>query len=108
MLYSTITPISVYGYLKEQWLPDLIIYINYFIVSLRGRRLLALGGSMEKDPEIKKLKERNANLESQLDHLESELSYLNNLLLQVGFPDGVKGLKGSLEEVLRFEDNSNS
>ena len=53
------------------------------------------------------LKNRNAQLESKLDQLEAELAYVNHLLIEVGFPDGVQGLKEALEEVLRFEDNSN-
>ena len=39
-----------------------------------------------------------AHLESKLDQLESELVYVNHLLLEVGFPDGVQGLKEALED----------
>ena len=46
-----------------------------------------------------------AHLESKLDMTESELVYVNKLLLDVGFPDGIEGLKHALEEVLRFEDH---
>lgn len=48
----------------------------------------------------KKLNSKVASLESQVDHLESELIYINNLLVDFGFPDGVQSLKSSLEEVL--------
>lgn len=41
-----------------------------------------------------------AALESQVDHLESELSYVHELLVRFGFPEGVQSLKMSLEEIL--------
>lgn len=44
-----------------------------------------------------------AALESQVDHLESELSYVQDLLVRFGFPDGVKSLKSSLEEILALD-----
>lgn len=43
---------------------------------------------------------RIASLESQVDHLESELAYVNRLLVEFGFPEGVQSLKMSLEEIL--------
>jgi hypothetical protein len=47
------------------------------------------------------LNSRIAGLESQVDHLESELSYIDQLLLSCGFPEGVKTLKKTVEELLR-------
>lgn len=47
-----------------------------------------------------KLRSKVASLETQVDHLESELVYINQLLVDFGFPDGVQSLKSSLEEVL--------
>lgn len=42
-----------------------------------------------------------ASLESQIDHLETELSYLNTLLINCGFPEGIATLKQTAEELLR-------
>lgn len=39
--------------------------------------------------------------ESHIDHLEAELSYLNRLLVDVGFPEGIVTLKLSAEELLK-------
>lgn len=41
-----------------------------------------------------------AALESKIDFLETELSYLNELLVGVGFPEGIQTLKMSAEELL--------
>lgn len=41
-----------------------------------------------------------AGLQSRIDHLETELSYLNELLTQCGFPEGIKTLKMSAEELV--------
>lgn len=46
------------------------------------------------------LKARIAKLESQMDHLESELTYLDGLLIEVGFPEGITTLKATAEELL--------
>ncbi|MCP5505816.1 MAG: hypothetical protein H7A38_02910 [Chlamydiales bacterium] len=46
------------------------------------------------------LKARVAKLESQIDHLESELTYMNGLLIEVGFPEGITTLKATAEELL--------
>jgi hypothetical protein len=46
------------------------------------------------------LNNRIAGLESQTDHLESELSYIDQLLLNWGFPEGVKTLKKTVEKLL--------
>jgi len=42
-----------------------------------------------------------AVLESRVDHLETELSYLNKILIQCGFPEGVATLKESVMEMLQ-------
>ena len=42
-----------------------------------------------------------AALESQVDHLETELSYLNKILVQCGFPEGIATLKETVMEMLQ-------
>lgn len=39
-------------------------------------------------------------LESQLDMAESELSYVNELLIKCGFTEGTESLKSTLHEIL--------
>ncbi len=46
------------------------------------------------------LNSRIAGLESHVDLLESELSYIDQLLLKCGFPEGIKTLKKTVEELL--------
>jgi hypothetical protein len=46
------------------------------------------------------LNSKIAGLESQVDLLESELSYIDQLLLKCGFPEGIKTLKMTVEELL--------
>lgn len=41
-----------------------------------------------------------ASLESKVDMLETELSYLDKMLVQCGFPEGIKTLKMTINEVL--------
>ncbi len=41
-----------------------------------------------------------AAMESRIDHLETELSYLNTLLINCGFPEGIATLKETAEELL--------
>ncbi len=41
-----------------------------------------------------------ARLESKVDLLESELSYLNHILIECGFPEGIATLKMTVEELL--------
>jgi hypothetical protein len=41
-----------------------------------------------------------AQLESKIDYLETELSYLNNLLTQAGFINGIETLKKTIESML--------
>lgn len=52
----------------------------------------------------KELHSRLAALESHVDMLESELTYLNHLLIKCGFPEGVDTLKETVEELL-LEDH---
>jgi DNA repair exonuclease SbcCD ATPase subunit len=49
---------------------------------------------------IEELQRRIAWLESRLDQTESELSHLNELLLDCGFPEGIHTLKATIEELL--------
>jgi hypothetical protein len=48
----------------------------------------------------KELNGKIAVLETQVDILESELSYLNRLLVNCGFPEGIQTLKRTVEELL--------
>ncbi|MBM3191484.1 MAG: hypothetical protein FJZ63_02355 [Chlamydiae bacterium] len=41
-----------------------------------------------------------AKLVSKIDQLETELVYLNKILMEAGFPEGIKTLKSSVEELL--------
>ena len=41
-----------------------------------------------------------AILESRIDHLETELSYLNKILVRCGFSEGIATLKWTAEELL--------
>jgi hypothetical protein len=43
---------------------------------------------------------RIASLESKVDMMEAELSYLNEILIRCGFPDGIQTLKMTVEEIL--------
>lgn len=61
---------------------------------------------------VKKLKKEDSNkvvarLESQVDLLEAELTYLNGLLIDLGFFEGIKTLKATAEELLA-EGSSNT
>lgn len=44
-----------------------------------------------------------AALESLVDHLKTELSYLNEILIRCGFSEGISTLKQTVEEVLSEE-----
>ncbi len=46
------------------------------------------------------LNKKIANLESKVDFLEAELSYLNKILIDCGFPQGLHSLKNTVEEIL--------
>lgn len=56
------------------------------------------------------LQTRVAFLENQVDLLETELTTLNELLVNCGFPEGVKTLKSTVQELLaggsQFEDDA--
>lgn len=41
-----------------------------------------------------------ASLESKLDMFETELSYINGLLYECGFPEGIKTLKETAQELI--------
>jgi hypothetical protein len=47
-----------------------------------------------------------AGLETKVDMLESELSYLNEILTRCGFPEGIVTLKATVEDLL--SDNTQS
>lgn len=51
------------------------------------------------------MKSQLANLESQIDHLQTELSYLNELLVRIGFDEGICSLKAAAEEILQETQN---
>lgn len=53
----------------------------------------------------KELISKIAHLESKVDMLEAELVYLNQILIESGFPEGIETLKSAVEEVLA-EDRS--
>ncbi|MCH9620706.1 MAG: hypothetical protein S4CHLAM20_01070 [Chlamydiia bacterium] len=54
----------------------------------------------------KQLLQNLARLESQVDALESEVSHLDVLLRQAGFPEGLDTLRSTVEELLtEVEDN---
>jgi hypothetical protein len=40
-------------------------------------------------------------MESRIDHLETELSYLDHLLIRCGFPEGIATLKMTAQELLK-------
>jgi len=40
-----------------------------------------------------------ASLESKVDHLETELSYIEELLTRCGFPEGITSLKAAALEL---------
>jgi hypothetical protein len=52
------------------------------------------------DNTLLELKAKVACLESQTDMLESELSYLNEMLMRCGFPMGIATLKETVQELL--------
>jgi len=55
--------------------------------------------------ENRNIRSKVAYLESKVDMLEAELSYLNDLLVRCGFPEGISTLKSTVEELLA-EDNA--
>lgn len=52
------------------------------------------------DNNLHQLKARVASLESKIDMLESELMYLNDMLVRCGFPEGITTLKETVQELL--------
>ena len=52
------------------------------------------------DNKNQELYSKIAILESKVDMLESELTYLNDLLIKCGFPQGINTLKATVEEIL--------
>jgi len=52
------------------------------------------------DNTLHQLKARVASLESRIDMLESELMYLNDMLVRCGFPEGISTLKDTVQELL--------
>jgi hypothetical protein len=55
------------------------------------------------DNTLLQLKARVASLESKVDMLESELMYLNDMLVRCGFPEGITTLKETVQELLAEE-----
>lgn len=47
-----------------------------------------------------------AGLETKIDMLESELSYMNAILIKCGFPEGIVTLKETVEDLLAEEAES--
>jgi len=52
------------------------------------------------NPNNNQLQATVAFLESKVDMLESELSYLDAILIRCGFPHGINTLKETVEELL--------
>lgn len=59
------------------------------------------------DNTLHQLKARVASLESNIDMLESELMYLNDMLVRCGFPEGVATLKDTVQELLEEDAQLN-
>ncbi len=47
-----------------------------------------------------KLRAKMALLESQMDFMESDMTHLDDMLKECGFPEGLKTLKTSVEEFI--------
>ena len=56
-------------------------------------------------PDLKKL---TAYLESKVDMLETEISYLDDMLRRCGFPEGIQSLKLAVNEVLKTKESGSS
>lgn len=48
-----------------------------------------------------------AHLETKVDMLETELAYLDHILTQCGFPNGISTLKLTVHEMLADESSTN-
>lgn len=57
---------------------------------------------------LHQLRARVASLESKIDMLESELMYLNDMLIRCGFPEGVQTLKETVQELLAENPSPNN
>ena len=55
---------------------------------------------MSKNTNNQEFRRLIAQLESKVDHLEAEFVYVNELLVQVGFPEGIETLKVAAKELL--------
>ena len=56
-------------------------------------------------PDLKKL---TAYLESKVDMLETEISYLDEMLRRCGFPEGIQSLKLAVNEVLKGKESGST
>ena len=54
----------------------------------------------------RELRTKMAQMESSCDILETELDYLNRLLKQCGFSDGLVSFKSTVEALLREETDN--
>jgi hypothetical protein len=57
--------------------------------------------------EQERLQKRIAKLESFCDQLQTEMNYLNELLIEVGFEEGLKTLKEAALELLDKRKHTN-
>lgn len=53
-----------------------------------------------------KLESEIARLESENDHLLSEIVGLNELMRKIGFSEGIKTIKATAKDMLRQSDNT--
>jgi hypothetical protein len=60
-----------------------------------------MGDNMET---VIELKRKVAQLETQLDYMQTEFSRLNDLLVQFGFDEGIFTLAESLEEAVEIDE----
>ncbi len=51
----------------------------------------------------KELERELASLESQLDYMQTEFSYVNSLLIRLGFEEGMVSMKLAAEELVSAE-----
>ena len=48
-------------------------------------------------------KDLMASMETKIDMLEAEISYLDQLLIECGFPNGIATLKEAAKELIKLE-----
>jgi hypothetical protein len=65
--------------------------------------LIPEGGCMDKEKLLKKI----AELETINDQLQAELRYLDTLLRQAGFENGLTTLKHAAQELIEEDNHSN-